>query len=348
MNDEQPLSTAPLPPRPQDNRLTAETYEEFVDSLDILYLKGNLSGRLKFLENWPDAGQFIFGDELIDCDYNGTNDYKRREALEEEAEERRINMLEIAQTLEEKSVDKSALQLEYVENLVKELGRDLSLLLYAPHIVDRFIEPPSKDAPVSDDVEKTAKDSPVSGDALQTSQSDIAAFVDDIAPKSSAQGAPSASNPIIDEPENPDIKKPTLDDIDEHLDSIEPISVDPPAQRPVPDDIQQEAAQQNPVLSPEPGQNPAPEAPKEPENAFLGRSPYDREEEPLPPPSAQSEQGGASPPTSPSIPLSPPEETPPQGTQAPQGLGKNSLTPVSPVSQSSPDSAEKTDNKDKP
>lgn len=312
MNDASSPSSARLAPQSAQNDLKSDVYEEFLDSLDILYIKGNLSGRLKFLESWPKAGELLFGQELISFDHVGTSDTERRDVLEDEAEERRLELLEIVKTLEEKSVEKSALQLEYVEPLIKKLGRDIAVLLYSTNIVDRFIPLPADAEPAPEQ-----KDNDVKGDALKSDQDDIAALANEIAPEAAAQGAPSASNPIVDEPEppaqpiqeavgksdahapaakaeipdpfageQPDVKKPVVPELDDNMDAVEPISVEPPPQRPVPDDIQQEATQQNPVLD-----SPPPSKPDEPENVFLGRSPYDREDDlPPPPPPPQPEQ----------------------------------------------------------
>lgn len=122
-----------------DNDLTCEAYDEFREALDILYLQRNLSGRLNFLEAWPVAAKYIFGDELIQNDDEGAEDLERRAVLEEEAEDRRLVLLEIAETIHEKSVHKGTLEVEYVEEIVKGIGRSLALLLYSEKIVDRFL-----------------------------------------------------------------------------------------------------------------------------------------------------------------------------------------------------------------
>ena len=209
MNDIPVPSSDSLAHQSDENRLTAEVYEDFHEALDILYIKGNLSGRLKFLESWPDAGQLIFGQELIGFDHDGVSDLERRSALEDEAEERRLELLEIAQTLEEKSVDKSVLQIEYVEALVKKLDRDLALLFYSPKIVNRFIPPPPEPEVVEDASEVEQQEmGAVSNDPLNTDQKDIEALADQIAPEAPQAGAPSASNPVVDAPEPPKKARP--------------------------------------------------------------------------------------------------------------------------------------------
>ena len=124
-----------------ENNLMSETYEEILDALDIFYIKGNLSGRLRFHEAWPVMGQYILGDELIDFDQNGASDFERRTVLEQEAEERRLQMIEHISVLPVKSVEKGIMQVEYVEKVVKEFGRDLALEIYSSKVVDRFIPP---------------------------------------------------------------------------------------------------------------------------------------------------------------------------------------------------------------
>jgi hypothetical protein len=129
-------------PGKSDNQLHSERFEAFVQALETLYIKGNQGARITFNREWPAAARFAFGQELIDCDTSGTPDRERRKILEDDAENRRLELIDIAATLESKSVDKGILQVEYVEALVKNLGRDLSLVLYSPRVVDRFMPPP--------------------------------------------------------------------------------------------------------------------------------------------------------------------------------------------------------------
>ena len=266
MNDLTPPQpeTKPAPKQSGDpNRLTAETFEDFVDALDILYIKGNLSGRLKFLEAWPLAAENVFGEELVGFDRDGTDDFERRSHLEDEAEERRLAMLELAQMLEEKSVEKSVLQVEYVEGLVKELGRDLALLFYAPKIVDRYIPPPPEPVVVEDAAavdEVAVQDSqpehqPIPEVVIQT--------LDVVQPVQSEPVAP-VQQDVPDPyaaPAQPDFsEKPALPDYDESLDAIQPISIggDSPEQAPP---AQEESAQQ---VEPLPPETPAPQPTDQP------------------------------------------------------------------------------------
>ena len=140
----------------EDNSLLSNRYEDFRGALEILYIINNLSGRVQFIKNWPDVAQYLFGTELISFDTNGTEDREARFIFEEKAEEKRVKLLETVATLEEKSVVEGALQAEYVESVVKYLGRDLALLLYAPRFVDRTIPPPDSETDSNDTSDSTS------------------------------------------------------------------------------------------------------------------------------------------------------------------------------------------------
>lgn len=130
-----------------EKRLTSDRFEEFFEAVDVLYIKNNLGGRNNFAAAWPDAAQHIFGEELMAFDREGAPDKERRARLEEEAESRRVDLLESIGTLEEKSVDKGVLQVEYVQALVNKLGRKLALNVYSRWLVNRFIPPPPGEEP---------------------------------------------------------------------------------------------------------------------------------------------------------------------------------------------------------
>ncbi len=172
----------------RDNTLTSERFRELAEALEVLYIVGNISGRLKFAQAWPVPALFIFGEELTVCDREGTKDREKRKELEEEAEHRRAAFFEIVQTLEAKSVFEGALQVEYTGGLVREFGRPLALHLYARRIVDRFIPPTPEELAAEAPPPEEAKPVP--------------------AP------APEEEAPL-----------PVIDDI---MDSIQPISVEPP------------------------------------------------------------------------------------------------------------------------
>ncbi len=139
-----------------EKKLTSERYPELLEAIELLYIKNNMSARIRLIQEWPDVARRILGDELIRYDMDGADDLDRRAVLEDEAEERRLALYETVKNLEDESVKKGVLQLDYVEGLVKEMGREFSSFLYAPHIVDKFLgaapkvetpEPEAKPAP---------------------------------------------------------------------------------------------------------------------------------------------------------------------------------------------------------
>ena len=259
-----------------NNELTCEAYEEFRNALEILYIRGNLGGRLNFLEAWPVAAQRIFGDELIAQDRDGTTDRERRGVLEEEAEERRLALLEHASDVHEKSVDRGSLLVEYVEKVVKELGRDLALLVYSEKVVNRFI-PVLADggASVLDSDEQMDAAAPavpqtpmqnipddIDVDSLGLEQpNDDMARLNTVGEKPEEQGTRRAprgafapeeeTNPVEQggETSTPDLdaSKPSLDDVEDELDAIQPISVGenvPEGAKPLPQEpLMQQAAE---------------------------------------------------------------------------------------------------------
>src|SRR5690349_11417079 len=107
------MTTSPDAP----NQLTSHKYAEFVEALELLYIKDNISGRNKFTANWPDAALLIFSEELIHYDREGVADRERRSIVEQEAEERRLALLEKISAVEERSVNTGALQVDYVQGM---------------------------------------------------------------------------------------------------------------------------------------------------------------------------------------------------------------------------------------
>lgn len=127
-------------------KLTSDVYDDFKESLEVLYVLANISGRIKFAGAWPHAARYVLGDELLKYDREGVQDREHRSQLERAAEERRITLLSVLDTLEEKSVVYGALQMEYINALILEWGRDFALNIYSARIVDRFIAPPDIEA----------------------------------------------------------------------------------------------------------------------------------------------------------------------------------------------------------
>lgn len=231
-----------------ENKLHSDRYEAFVDALETLYIRGNLSARIQFTRDWPAAAQFVFGEELIGFDTAGTPDRDRRSVLEDEAETRRLELCGLADTLEDRSVNKGALQIEYVDPLVKRLGRELSLLLYSPRIVDRFLPPsPPPAAAARDDAARrpiTPPSSPATAVSPRAPQMPEAAVVpprlesmDHIQPISLApppssapalpESLPATSEPLFTTPpvieESAPVVKPFAPQEDSQI--VKPISI---------------------------------------------------------------------------------------------------------------------------
>lgn len=125
-----------------ENRLTSEKFMDFREALDVLFIRDNISGRIKFAAAWPEAALYVLSEELVTFDREGVRDRTRRAELEREAEIRRAELLEILEALEEKSVVSGILQMEFVGDLVRRLGRGFALYVYGRKIVDRFAPPP--------------------------------------------------------------------------------------------------------------------------------------------------------------------------------------------------------------
>lgn len=131
-------------PAPQpEQKLTSDHFDSLSAALELLYIKSNLSGRNQFTRQWPVVASYLFGEELIGFDRDGAVDKSRRAVLENEAEERRLGLMSLLEELEEKSVDKGALQIEYVRGVIADLGRELALFFYAQRIVDKISPPPA-------------------------------------------------------------------------------------------------------------------------------------------------------------------------------------------------------------
>lgn len=111
--------------------------KEFREAIGLLYIRNNISGRIKFRLKWPEVAQFLFGDELIAMDNDGTQDRDLRAKLENEAGLRRIALKAIMEEFEDKSVKSGSLEFEYVGSVLDKVGSDVGKLLYAENIIER-------------------------------------------------------------------------------------------------------------------------------------------------------------------------------------------------------------------
>jgi hypothetical protein len=195
-----------------DNRLISERIKPFEDALELLYISGNLGGRIKFAQEWAVPAQYILGEELIRMDLYGTNDKQRRSVLENEAEERRAGLLETIVSIEKKSSDRGALNIDYVRDIIHRYGRTISLFLYTPNIVDKIMPPVEGE-----------QDIPVMQQKMPGSSADY-----EIAEHEITIGAipqqPMMKDPIFESEER---EKESAGGVD-HMDEIMPISVEQP------------------------------------------------------------------------------------------------------------------------
>ena len=213
-----PLSQMP-PEQEPENKLTSEQFDEFKQALEVLYVIANMSGRLNFTKAWPDAAKHILGDELMKYDEEGTDDKEHRAELEQQAEERRLLLLDLMDTLEEKSVDKGALQVEYVSDVIESLGRELALHIYGSQIVDRFIAPP----PSSEkDSAEDGADEAAGGEAAALSSN---------APPTEPQQQPVAPE-VPQQPPMPQTEVPAANVPLDSMDDVKPIDMSAPAEPP--------------------------------------------------------------------------------------------------------------------
>ena len=326
------MSDAPEnPPQPteeasveQENKLTSDRFDEFREALEILYVIANLSGRNQFSKAWPEVAEYIFGEELMRYDYEGTSDKERRAELEIQAEERRLALLEFMDALEDNSVKEGALQIDYVRGEIEKYGRDLSLLIYGRQIVDRFIEPPPEPAEPEEAVQEDEQ--PAEPEPVYTP------------PPVLTPGQP--VTPVIEElsPESPDpvgMPADALDDV-KPIDMGAPLGDEVPAQQPLPEEGMDSV---QPIETPAPPAMPS-EPPSQPDPVESLQPPV---ESPQPPPVQPVHPPVASPPL-------PEEPAPVTSTPPPQPpQEENTQRPVSMmfVPSENPESPEKSQDETK-
>jgi len=140
MIDTEPNSVSPPPEAP---KIFSENMPAFVDALQCLYIFDNLSGRLRFLADYPFAAHYIFPPDLIHCDQIGTKDKAQRLEFEKNAEENRQCLLDMITILLDKQDNNLSFVPADIEQIIHNLGRDISLYIFDIALVDRFMpEPP--------------------------------------------------------------------------------------------------------------------------------------------------------------------------------------------------------------
>jgi hypothetical protein len=109
---------------------------ELCAALDRLYVSNNLSGRLNFRVRWPYAAQIVFGDLLLEQDAEGTRDKKARAKLEDEADDRRLELLAALETIKAESLSDGVIQMGYAAGVLERYGRDFLGYIYNEEIVE--------------------------------------------------------------------------------------------------------------------------------------------------------------------------------------------------------------------
>ena len=135
-------------PIPVSNSMAAfsNKLNDLSESLDLLYIINNASGRHKFREKWPDVAEYMFDEQLTAYDVDGFNTEQRehRAKLEEEADMRRIELKTTISELVEKSVESGSLQFDYVGSVIDKYGAVIAQYLYEKNIIER-VRPGSLD-----------------------------------------------------------------------------------------------------------------------------------------------------------------------------------------------------------
>ncbi|MCB1680941.1 MAG: hypothetical protein KDI65_03315 [Alphaproteobacteria bacterium] len=117
----------------------SDKLNDFRNALSLVYIKKNISGRIKFMDKWGSAADYIFGPDLIQLDTYGASpeEFEYRNALEEEAEQRRVELKHTLADIEEKSVKSGSLIFEHVSHIIEKYGIEISRLVYADNIIER-------------------------------------------------------------------------------------------------------------------------------------------------------------------------------------------------------------------
>ncbi|MGH1456190.1 MAG: hypothetical protein ACRBDI_05370 [Alphaproteobacteria bacterium] len=205
--------------KPQNNSMAAfgKDIKELEDALNLIYIKNNASGRNKFRDKWPLVAKYIFGDELIEFDNNGTTDRKYRAELEERADERRVLLKATIIELVEKSVDAGMLEFDYVGKVIDKFGPDLSQILYAKDVIKRVR--PGLLSSHQKDMDDTAKKEQDEQDVKDTAMRAKAA--------SFAKEGETAANTPSDNTDLRQKEKEILKNTpDDDMDNIKPIDTD--------------------------------------------------------------------------------------------------------------------------
>lgn len=152
------------PTSPQDRTPFSERFANLADSVETLYLRGNLSGRKQFRAAWPNAARFIFGETLMEYDARGGADRDARAREEDEAEDRRHAFAARLTQIREKSVEGGLLQLRYIESVIHEFGREIAQDIYASWVIEKIFPPPPSSSASEEPKEEVASPEEIAED----------------------------------------------------------------------------------------------------------------------------------------------------------------------------------------
>ncbi len=204
--------------------------DEVRDALGRLYIKNNLSGRNRFRAKWPELAGYIFGEILISYDNDGVDDREKRVELEDEAEQKRIFLLDVIEEMPHKTVDSGALQGEYVGKVIDTFGLQVTQFLFSDDVIER-VRPgliarsvsaaEMEQERLSDEERKVLSNHPDEGfDALDDVQSDMQIDTEGV-----KKNRDDYQSFVTHEKENHNTEAETEDE-DQLLDDIKPIETD--------------------------------------------------------------------------------------------------------------------------
>jgi hypothetical protein len=157
--------------------------------------------------------------------------------LEAEAEARRFDLLQIVETIEDKSAERGVLKTEYVQDVLSRVGRNVGLLLYSTRIVNRFIPPdPSEQTPVQAAPEAVSEAMTTTHAPVLPEPEEI--LLDTIIPVETGLPQNALFSAVKDEDLDPKAEEPSSRHAaspgNHDIDNIQPISMEPPSQSVIP------------------------------------------------------------------------------------------------------------------
>ncbi|MFN3700490.1 MAG: hypothetical protein ACK4VI_03095 [Alphaproteobacteria bacterium] len=153
---EQSSIPKPLTHSETERELYSEKKLPFLEALECLYIHNNHSARHAFGERWSAAVDYIFDPKLLEFDRNGVqNDDEReqRRQLEDAADMKRIELLSIFQGMEQKLVVYGSLQVEALDEIMKQISRPIAEYIFSERFVSKYF--PIADVNVPEEAENS-------------------------------------------------------------------------------------------------------------------------------------------------------------------------------------------------